>query len=199
MLRAVPIMAAGIFSLERPIPFPVNEDLPIPECPLLPTLPNPCDRAIARRGLVEEECVSVLRLRLRKRLALRTASISEAVRTATPMGLGLHACKAGLAAHGFQLGHRQFAGSPDIHRAQQGNISRHVRYPASLIGLPQGPLSPIYSPREVGSRRVPRQPGQVRKEAALTSVSRVARPASHLAPSVRCVAALPPLRSKPFA
>ena len=46
--------------------------------------------------------------------------------------------------------------------------------------LPRGPRSPIYSPREVGSRRVPRQPGQVRKEAALTSVSRVARPASHL-------------------
>ena len=46
--------------------------------------------------------------------------------------------------------------------------------------LPQGPRSPIYSPREVGGRRVPRQPGQVRKEAALTRVSRVARPASHL-------------------
>ena len=49
-----------------------------------------------------------------------------------------------------------------------------------LSGLPQGPLSPIYSSREVGSRRVPRQPGQVRKEAAPTRLTRVVRPASHL-------------------
>src|SRR4029079_8251873 len=64
--------------------------------------------------------------------------------------------------------------------------------------LPQGVRSPIYSLREVGSRRVPRQPGQVRKEAALTSVSRVVRPASHLAPSAGCVAARLPPRLKPF-
>src|SRR5262245_50870653 len=43
------------------------------------------------------------------------------------------------------------------------------------------PAIPDILKREVGGRRVPRQPGQVRKEAALTSVSRVARPASHLA------------------
>src|SRR5690348_17319425 len=43
------------------------------------------------------------------------------------------------------------------------------------------PAIPDILKREVGGRRVPRQPGQVRKEAALTSVSRVAGPASHLA------------------
>jgi hypothetical protein len=52
---------------------------------------------------------------------------------------------------------------------------------ARRSGLPHPPQSPIYSPREVGGRRVPRQPGQVRKEAALTSLTRVACPASHLA------------------
>src|SRR5680860_3660 len=56
--------------------------------------------------------------------------------------------------------------------------------PRRLTGLPGAPGSPIYSPREVGSRRVPRQPGQIRKEAALTSVSRVVRPASHFVSSV---------------
>src|SRR5258708_6136774 len=37
-----------------------------------------------------------------------------------------------------------------------------------------------YRRREVGGGRVARQPGQVRKEAALTSLVRVARPASRL-------------------
>lgn len=36
------------------------------------------------------------------------------------------------------------------------------------------------SPREVGGGRATRQPGQVRKEAALTSAARVIVPASHL-------------------
>ncbi len=44
---------------------------------------------------------------------------------------------------------------------------------ARLIGLPQERPSPIYSDREVGGRRVPRQPGQIRKEAALTRLTRV--------------------------
>ena len=39
---------------------------------------------------------------------------------------------------------------------------------------------------EIGGRRIPRQPGQVRKEAALTSSVRVACPVSHLVPTRTC-------------
>ena len=59
-------------------------------------------------------------------------------------------------------------------------VSRSKGLGGHFSGLPQGLVSPIYSSREVGSRRVPRQPGQVRKEAAPTRLTRVVRPASHL-------------------
>jgi hypothetical protein len=39
--------------------------------------------------------------------------------------VGAHATPALGLAHRLQLGHRQLAGTADIHRAQQGNMDRH--------------------------------------------------------------------------
>src|SRR3984957_9187998 len=53
------------------------------------------------------------------------------------------------------------------------NPARLIMPPAALASFPPPPGQ--YSPREVGGGRATRQPGQVRKEAALTSAVRVAR------------------------
>ncbi len=58
-----------------------------------------------------------------------------------------------------------------------------------LIRLRRPGRTMIWNGREVGGGRVPRQPGQVRKEAAATSFARVVEPASHPQPFAEGAAA----------